>query len=84
MNGVDFIAGNSMKFDFIFLDPPYNKGIIPEILPLLNNKLKENGLIICEYEKNLELSEKYGDLTLKKTMKYGKIKISMYCCNGDE
>ncbi len=84
MNGVDFIAGNSMKFDFIFLDPPYNKGIIPEILPLLNNKLKENGLIICEYEKNLELSEKYGDLTLKKTRKYGKIKISMYCCNGDE
>ncbi len=79
MNGCDFIVRNEKKYDFIFLDPPYNKGILLNILPLLSNKLQDNGRIICEYEKNLELPEKVEQLTLKKTQKYGKIKVSMYC-----
>ena len=78
MNGIDFASTTSKKFDFIFLDPPYNKGILLEILPVLSNKLTDEGQIICEYEKNLDLPEKIGDLRLKKTQKYGKIKISMY------
>ncbi len=79
MNGIDFISSTSNKFDFVFLDPPYNKGILLEILPKLSNILTPNGMIICEYEKNLDLPEEIDGIMLKKTQKYGKIKVSMYC-----
>lgn len=84
MNGIDFASTTDKKFDFIFLDPPYNKGILLEILPILSNKLTSEGKIICEYEKNLDLPEKISNLRLKKTQKYGKIKISMYCNDGKD
>lgn len=84
MNGADFISTTDKKFDFIFLDPPYNKGILSEILPNLSNILAENGMIICEYEKNLELPEEIHGLMLNKVQKYGKIKVSMYRKEGKD
>ena len=84
MNGIDFINSTSKKFDHIFLDPPYEQGILMQILPVLANKLTENGRVICEYEKNLDLPEKINELCLKKCSKYGKIKISMYIKDGKD
>lgn len=40
MNGHDFLKITDQKFDFIFLDPPYDMGILTEILPDLCDKLK--------------------------------------------
>lgn len=79
MNSMDYIKLLDKKFDFIFLDPPYNKGILNEILPLLSDKLNNKGQIICEYEQNLKLLDKIENLRLKKSYKYGKIKISIFC-----
>lgn len=79
MNSVDYIKLSDKKFDFIFLDPPYNKGILNEILPLLSDKLNDKGQIICEYEQNLNLPDKIENLRLKKNYKYGKIKVSIFC-----
>ena len=84
MNSYDFLKQTNKKFDFIFLDPPYNKGILTEILPLLSDKLNYNGKIICEYEQNLILPQKIVDLILKKNYKYGKINISMFCRYGED
>lgn len=43
-----------LKFDLIFLDPPYRKGLIKKSLHLLLDYdiLLPDGLIIAEYEKN--------------------------------
>lgn len=79
MNSIDYIKLSDKKFDFIFLDPPYNKGILNEILPLLSDKLNDKGQIICEYEQNLNLPDKIKNLRLKKDYKYGKIKVSIFC-----
>ncbi len=79
MNSIDYIKLSDKKFDFIFLDPPYNKGILNEILPLLYDKLNDKGQIICEYEQNLNLPDKIKNLRLKKDYKYGKIKVSIFC-----
>ncbi|MGN1480672.1 16S rRNA (guanine(966)-N(2))-methyltransferase RsmD [Porcipelethomonas sp.] len=84
MNSMDFLKITDKKFDIIFLDPPYNKGILLEILPMLTNKLNFNGKIICEHEKNLVLPEKIENLRLKKTYKYGKINVSMYLFDGED
>lgn len=84
MNSIDFLKITNQKFDFIFLDPPYKKEILNEILPILANKINCDGKIICEHERNLTLPDKIDELRLKKTYKYGKIKVSLYCLSGEE
>ncbi len=71
-------------FDFIFLDPPYRKDILQEILPDLEKKLKKNGKIICEHEKELEMPEKILNLRLKKNYFYGKIVVSVFAFAEEE
>ena len=69
----------SKKFDIIFLDPPYGKIKIKEILKQINtlNILNDNGIIICEYEEE-ELSDNYDSLELIKDRKYGKTSVKIY------
>lgn len=70
-----YINNTDLKFDIIFLDPPYKDKIINEILDIIvdRNLLNENGIVICEYEfdninnDNLELikEKKYGSKYVK-------------------
>lgn len=59
-----------IKFDIIFLDPPYDDNLITPALKAINelDLLSDEGIIICEYEKekigfNYEVikEKKYGD-----------------------
>lgn len=70
---------NSIKFDIIFLDPPYGKIKIKIVIDYIinNNILNDNALIICEYEEE-ELEENIANLELIKYRKYGKTHISIY------
>ncbi len=65
-------------FDYILLDPPYRKGILQELLPTLAAKLRKNGKIVCEHEKELGLPEKILNLQLQKHYFYGKIVVSVF------
>ena len=44
--------------------------------------MNPGGIVICEMETELNLPEKIGHLDLKKTYKYGKIKVVMYSVNN--
>ncbi len=52
------LSKRDIQFDVIFLDPPYNKGLIDKALKLISefNLLKETGIIVCEY--NLAIMKK--------------------------
>lgn len=63
-----------IKFDIIFLDPPYNDNLISPAIELIlnNNLLNDDGIIVCEYEKenivcslNLFKEKKYGQKNIK-------------------
>ena len=45
-----FLANNTQKFDVIFCDPPYNKGWLDKILPILNEHLSVDGMLYVEAE----------------------------------
>lgn len=45
-----FLANSSQKFDVIFCDPPYNKGWIDKLFPLLNQNLSQDGMLYVEAE----------------------------------
>lgn len=73
---LNFYKNKNIKFDIIFLDPPYNEHIINIILELLvnNHLLKDNALVICEMiENNI-----YDKLYLYKERNYGEKIVKIY------
>lgn len=67
-----------LTFDLAFLDPPYGKGTLDEVLPLLEKHMSDRGIVVCEHEKGLVLPEEYGRLKKSKTYKYGKIEVTVF------
>lgn len=77
MNSKDFLHTTKDKFDIIFLDPPYNMGILDEILPNVCEILSDNGIIIAESELGYKPQEISG-LTMVKQYKYGKVLVTKF------
>lgn len=73
-----FLAMNTTEFDIAFLDPPYRTGMLQESLELVADSMKETGIIIAENPLDEEILSKYGDFTLDRQYRYGKIKISTF------
>ena len=75
---LDYYKKNNYRFDLVFLDPPYKKHIINDILNVLimNDLLNNNALVVCE----LTEREDYLDdkLTLFKEKKYGEKIVLIY------
>jgi 16S rRNA (guanine966-N2)-methyltransferase len=72
------------SFDIIFLDPPYDSGLMEKAV---NNifefdMLKENGIIICETNVERQLPEAILPYIKGKEYKYGKIKVALYSKNS--
>ncbi len=78
MRAEDYILSAKDKFDIIFLDPPFEKGILDEIFLKVYNLLSEDGIIIVESEKNWQLSASIEGLILQKEYKYSNLKVSKF------
>ena len=68
-----------IKFDLIFVDPPYDYDVYEKILEKVGtlNLLNDDGLIILEHH-NLKLKDKYNNLVLYKEKKYGNKSVNIY------
>lgn len=84
IDSLGFIQNCSQKYDVIFLDPPYQKELIAAVLPHCAKCLKEEGIILCETEKNEILPETPDGLELVKEYRYGKAKITSFRRKEDE
>jgi 16S rRNA (guanine966-N2)-methyltransferase len=69
-DALQFLAHNTQKFDVIFCDPPYNKGWLTQLLPILNQHLTENGVVYVEAEYEVESS---GEWQVIKQNKAGNV-----------
>lgn len=74
------IAKIEEKVDVFYLDPPFSKD---QLLPCINkiveeDKLAEDGMIICEHDKHDELPDEAAGLIKTKEKKYGRIKVTVY------
>ena len=69
---------DNLKFDLIFLDPPYKLHILNNILKFINDNdlLNINGLVIVEFQD--EELDNYNNLNLIKDKKYGDKKVYIY------
>ena len=66
IDALQFLKQNQQKFDVIFLDPPYNQGLLDQVLPMIKTALSEDGLIYVEAEFAL------GDSADWQVYKHGK------------
>ncbi|WP_306489303.1 16S rRNA (guanine(966)-N(2))-methyltransferase RsmD [Anaerococcus octavius] len=68
-----------IKFDYIFLDPPYAEDFINTSLDLILNYelLNEDGIVITESDRYIEISDTY-DLYLVKEKNYGRKIVKIY------
>ncbi len=78
MDSLMFLKSTNEKFDFIFIDPPYEHGLCEQSLPLAAKVMSETGVIFCETRKHEVLPEQVGDFKVKKIYRYGKIKVTQY------
>lgn len=74
------LSQQSKKFDIIFLDPPYKKEIVPQILNSLvsNDVLEKLFIIVAETDIEDQLPEQTEELTVSKIQTYGKTKLTFY------
>lgn len=75
---ISFLRTNKKKYDIVFMDPPYSKGILQETLPYVVGNVNDGGVIICEHPYGEEMPENVGDFSLYRDYKYGKIGITVY------
>lgn len=69
-----------VKFDLIFVDPPYAKKCLLEIMNLIlvNNLLKTNGVLIAEVEKSFCVEQDLFSLELIKEKLFGQTKVFIW------
>lgn len=77
---INALESRSIKFDFIFLDPPYKVTEIVDTINYIFEKdiLSQNGLIILESEKNLVLENVNDSLEMLLERNYGITKIAVF------
>lgn len=78
----DFLAdGHKQGYDIIFLDPPFNKALLAEILPALAKQLNQNGLVYLEQAKgeNIALPANWQQIKQKTA---GEVVYSLWAING--
>lgn len=69
-----------LKFDIVFLDPPYHTGELEHILPQLSGRemLNDKGIIIAEHLSKKKLPDEIGIFVQKKAYKYGDTMLTLY------
>lgn len=72
-----FFRREQLKFDLVFLDPPYQENLISTVFTMLKefDLLKKDALIVCEFEHE-NLSD--STFSLWKERKYGSKKVFIY------
>ena len=63
------------KYDIVFLDPPYNKGIEEKVFAELGKNLSEASVVVLETE---YLAENFDGFEIIKQAKYGRVYITLY------
>lgn len=76
---LSYFNNKNIKFDIIFLDPPYNLECLDYILNKIIefDLLLEDGIVVCEFEFD-NFSSEYMGLELEKDKKYGYKNVRIY------
>lgn len=80
MSAVKKFSHDGKKFDIIFLDPPYSKNLVVELLDFIvkNDIIKNDSIIVAEKDKDDPVPESVGTLKLVREQRYGDTVLVFY------
>lgn len=77
-DSIEYVKIFPEPFDIVFLDPPYESGLLQQSLHLVSEKIKKTGIIVAESSEKEEILQNYGEFMLDRQRYYGKIKVSIF------
>lgn len=77
-DSLSFLKTCSDTFDIAFLDPPYKMGLIEKAMEVLPSKMSDYGIIMCEHPSDEKLPERFGDFSVAKEYRYGRVLVTAY------
>lgn len=83
---IEWAEGNGMRFDIIFLDPPYHTDEVLAALSAIGRShiLDKEGVVIAEHFKKRELPGRFGKLYKLRDYRYGDSVLTLYSEVNDE
>ncbi|MDR0530746.1 MAG: 16S rRNA (guanine(966)-N(2))-methyltransferase RsmD [Oscillospiraceae bacterium] len=78
VDALQYLRRTTELFDLIFLDPPYGKEILQAAIPVAAERLRPDGILVCEAPRAESLPDWHGDVQLRKTYAHGKAKLCIY------
>ena len=81
---IEKLFQDQVKLDYLFIDPPYLKGIVQKILKQLGkyNIMQVEGIVIIETDKNEILPEEVAGLIKTKDRIYSGTRVSIFVAKG--
>ena len=75
-----FLSTCREKFDLVFLDPPYAKGLLEKALETAAkiDIISANGIMVCESDAEQVLPDLPAPYEKGREYRYGKIKVTLY------
>ncbi len=79
-DAIGFLNTTQEKYHLIFLDPPYDSGLLESALKKIStiDILAENGIIICESRTDQPVPELPAPFVKSRDYRYGKTKVNLY------
>jgi len=74
------LSKENIKFDLVFIDPPYKLNVIDQIIDYLlqNDMLDIDAFIICHYSKGNYNVQEINDFNLVKSFSYSSNEVCIY------
>ena len=85
-DSLEYLKGLREKFDLIFLDPPYEAGLLePAIAQIAKfDILAPHGIIVAEHPVEKAMPALAEPYRIQKTYRYGKIALTLYRRSANE
>ncbi len=77
-DAVTYLRSSKETFDIVLLDPPYNLGILDDVLPLVAAHVSADAWVLCETDSRESLPEQVENLQKYREYKYSKTKLTVY------
>jgi 16S rRNA (guanine966-N2)-methyltransferase len=80
------LADTGVRFDVVYLDPPYDSGLYEEVLDVVSGMglLEEGGVVVAEHFHKRALPETIGRLTRSRSVRVGDHRLTFYRGRGQE